>query len=71
MRLLLLLIAAASLAGAQEKSLQPRVREIIDAVSEDRIAATIKKLASFPTRNTLSTQGAKAARQWISAELQS
>ena len=70
MRLLLLLIAAASLAGAQEKSLQPRVREIIDAVSEDRIAATIKKLASFPTRNTLSTQGAEAARQWISAELQ-
>src|SRR5690349_17166124 len=71
MKLFHIFMAGASLLSAQEKALQPRVREIMDAVSEDRIAATIKKLASFPTRNTLSTSGAEAARQWISAELQS
>ena len=71
MRLLPLLIAGASLTCAQERALQPRVREIVDAISEDRIGATIKRLASFPTRNTLSTEGAPAARQWIIAEFQS
>jgi hypothetical protein len=57
--------------SAQQKALQPRVREIIEAISDDRIGTSIKKLASFPTRNTLSTEGAAAARQWIFAELQS
>ena len=71
MRSLLFLIASASLTYAQERALQPKVRQIIDSVSEDRIGATIKKLASLPTRNTLSTEGAAAARQWIFAELQS
>lgn len=71
MRFVSLLIAGVSLTCAQEKALQPRVREIIEAVSEDRIGATIKKLASLPTRNTLSTEGVAAARQWILAELQS
>lgn len=71
MKLLLLLIASASLTYAQERALQPRVREIIEAVSEERIGATVTRLASFPTRNTLSTEGAAAARQWIFAELQS
>src|SRR5579859_599590 len=63
------LLFAASLAGAQEKALQPRVQEIVNAVSEERIAATVQKLASFPTRNTLSTEGNAAARQWIFDEL--
>jgi hypothetical protein len=71
MKFLPFLIAGASLACAQERALRPQVREIIDAVSENRIGATVKRLASFPTRNTLSTEGAAAARQWIFAELQS
>ena len=71
MKYFVLLLSAASLAGAQEKALQPRVREIVDAVSDERIAATVHKLASFPTRNTLSTEGTAAARQWIFDELRS
>ena len=71
MKLPCLLIAGAYLMSAQEKALHPRVREVIEAVSEERIAATIKKLASFPTRNTLSTEGIAAARQWIFDEFRS
>lgn len=71
MKLVCLLLAAAYLISAQEKALQPRVREIIEAVSEGRIAATIEKLAGFPTRNTLSSEGVAAARQWIFEEFQS
>src|SRR5581483_1792072 len=71
MKLLALAAIGASVLYAQQNSLQPRVREISDAVSEDRIGATIKKLASFPTRHTLSTQGAADAREWILNELKS
>jgi len=71
MRTFALILAGAAFLSAQEKALQPRVREILDGVSDERIAATIKKLASFPTRNTLSTEGAAAARQWIAEQLKS
>ncbi|HJT87917.1 MAG TPA: M28 family peptidase [Bryobacteraceae bacterium] len=71
MRFLPLLLLGASLLAAQEKSMDPRVREIVDGVSDQRIEATIRKLAGFGTRNTLSSQGNEAARQWISSELQS
>ena len=48
----------------------------MDEVSEARIRATIEKLVSFQTRNTLSNpddpvHGVGAARQWIFQELQS
>ena len=65
MRLFYLVLMGAPLLCAQEHAIQPRVREIVDAVSEERIAATIQKLAGFPTRNTMSTEGVAAARQWI------
>ena len=71
MKLLCLFIAGAYLVSAQEKALQPRVREVFEAVSEERIAANIRKLAGFPTRNTLSSEGIAAARQWIFDEFQS
>jgi len=64
-KLFCLFTALTCSASAQEKTLQPRVGEAIEAVSEERIAATIRKLASFPTRNTLSSEGIAAARQWI------
>ncbi|PWT97683.1 MAG: hypothetical protein C5B51_30835 [Terriglobia bacterium] len=66
-----LFLVGASLLCAQERTVQPRVREILDAVSEQRIAANIQKLAGFETRNTLSSQGNAAARQWIAGELRS
>ena len=71
MRLFSLILIGMPILCAQEKAVQPRVQEIVEAVSEERIAATIQKLASFPTRNTLSTEGVVAARQWIFDEMKS
>ncbi len=53
----------------------PRIYEIIDAVSADRIETDIKKLAGFGTRNTFSdtlsqTRGIGAARRWIKSEFE-
>jgi hypothetical protein len=71
MKILYLTLFGASFMCAQERALQPRVREMVDAVSAERIDATIQKLASFPTRNTLSSEGIAAARQWIFDEIKS
>jgi len=71
MRIVCLTLLGAALVCAQENAAQPRVREMVDGVSEERIAANIQKLASFETRNTLSSQGIAAARQWISDEMKS
>ena len=61
-------------ASAQSPSLNPKVAKIVQGVSEDRITATLKKLESFGTRNTMSSQddpqrGIGAARKWIYDEL--
>jgi Peptidase family M28 len=59
-----------------EARLNPAVKQIVDGVSEDRIAATLKKLEGFGTRYILSAQddpahGIGAAKRWIHDELQS
>ncbi|HEX7049599.1 MAG TPA: M28 family peptidase [Longimicrobiales bacterium] len=51
----------------------PRLYDIVEAVSADRIEQSIRKLVSFGTRHTLSdtlsdTRGIGAARRWIKAE---
>ena len=56
--------------------LDPRIVKLVQAVSEERLAAILKKLESFSTRNTLSSQDKPdrsigAARQWIFNELTS
>ena len=53
----------------------PRMYDIIEAVSAERIEADITKLVSFGTRHTLSdtvstTRGIGAARRWIKQEFQ-
>ena len=53
----------------------PRMYDIIDAVSADRIEKDIRKLVSFGTRHTLSetvseTKGIGAARRWIKSEFE-
>jgi Peptidase family M28 len=73
---LALLLAFAGLTSAQYKAVNPHVSEAIAQVSEDRIAATLKKLESFQTRNLLSSEddprrGIGAARQWIFDQLKS
>jgi hypothetical protein len=71
-----LLPLCAIVAGAEEKSLNPKIVKILDEVSEQRIHDTIAKLVSFGTRNTMSAQddpnrGVGAARQWILNEMKS
>ncbi len=59
-----------------ETRLNPTVKQIVDGVSEERIAMTLKKLEGFGTRYILSSQddpshGIGAAKRWIHDELQS
>src|SRR5580704_7667104 len=56
--------------------INPDVKQIVDAISEQRMAATLRKLESFGTRYVLSAQddpahGIGAAKQWIRDELKS
>src|SRR6266508_999578 len=56
--------------------LDPGIVKLVASVSEERLGATLKKLESFETRNTLSstnspTRGIGAAREWILAEMKS
>jgi len=62
-------------APAQDKSVNPKIREMLDQVSEARIRAILEKLESFGTRNTMSNsddpnRGVGAARNWILKEMQ-
>src|SRR5689334_18736119 len=71
-----MLCLSAGFTPADENALNPQVRKIIDEVSEEHMKATIEKLASFGTRNTMSNQddpvrGVGAARQWIFQEFAS
>ena len=68
MRVPLLLLLTVLVVSA--KSVNPAVKRIVDAVSEERIAAIEKKLESFETRDLYSdadhpTRGIGAARRWI------
>ncbi|MFP3941729.1 MAG: M28 family peptidase [Thermoanaerobaculia bacterium] len=52
----------------------PRIHELIDAVSAERIEADVRTLAGFGTRHTMSeteseTRGIGATRRWIEEEL--
>ena len=64
-----LILLSTSLAGQAD----PRIYEIIQSVSQERIGNDITTLAGFGTRHTLSdtvssTRGIGAARRWIKAE---
>ncbi len=55
-------------------ALNPTVKQIVDSISDQRIAATLKKLEAFGTRYVLSAQddpahGIGAAKRWIHDEL--
>lgn len=69
--LLGLSLPAVSLFAQQpETRLNPAITKIVDEISEQRIAATLKKLESFGTRYVLSPQddpahGIGAAKRWI------
>src|SRR5215469_8338110 len=70
------LFAFPAAAQAPETALNPAIVQIIDSVSEQRMAATLHKLESFGTRYDFSSQddpehGIGAAKQWIFHEFQS
>src|SRR5260370_23255052 len=61
---------------AQSSDVDPRIVKLLQTLSEERLAAILKKLESFGTRNTLSSadkpdRGIGAARQWILDEMKS
>ncbi len=69
----MLLIALTATAGCAPGG-HPQVRQIVAEISQDRLRATVEKLASFGTRHTLSEtesefRGIGAARRWIKAEM--
>ncbi len=72
----LLLSASASGFGQADRTKpNPEVSKMVKEISAKNIEATIRKLVSFGTRNTLSeqdnpTRGIGAARDWIFAEFQ-
>src|SRR4051812_21018902 len=71
-----LLSLSAGFTSADEKSVNPKIVKIVGEVLEERIRATIEKLAGFGTRNTMSkaddpVRGVGAAREWILKEMQS
>ena len=68
-----LLAAFALSISAQSPSLDPRIVQLISAVSAERLAADVNTLAGFGTRHLYSetaspTRGIGAAREWIAAE---
>jgi hypothetical protein len=66
----------ATLTPADEKSVNPKVQEMMGQVSEARIKTILEKLESFGTRNTMSNpddpvHGVGAARTWVLNEMKS
>lgn len=69
-----LVVGLGRTAAAQTPDLDPRIVTLVSAVSEERLAALLKRLESFETRSTLSstdlpTRGIGAARQWMLDEM--
>ncbi|WP_328459916.1 M20/M25/M40 family metallo-hydrolase [Actinoplanes sp. NBC_00393] len=67
---------AAQAAGPRKRPPGADLRAILREIDADRIEATVRRLAAFGTRHTLSSQtdpvrGIGAARDWINRELQS
>ena len=67
-------LPAAACLAANAADGDPAIEAIVKSISAQRIESTIRKLASFGTRNTLSdtvseTRGIGAARRWIKGEL--
>ena len=53
----------------------PRIAAMVDSISPDRLATTLRRLEAFETRQTLSdtvsaTRGIGAARRWLFEEFQ-
>jgi hypothetical protein len=70
------LVASSARPDEPQTRLNPTVKQIVDSISEERIAAILKKLEDFGTRYVLSSQddslhGIGAAKRWIHDEFKS
>ncbi len=66
--------AQAGAGGAASLQIDPRIQELLEEVSEERLRALVDGLAAFETRHTLSStddpdRGIGAARDWMVDEL--
>jgi peptidase M28-like protein len=73
--LFLFALCALPAAAAEPGATNPEIAAIVGEISPARIEATIRKLASFGTRNSLSSpddekRGIGAARRWIKSRLE-
>ena len=64
------LLASWNLLFAQTNQKDPMIVKMVNEVSKDSLQSYVKKMVSFGTRNTLSTQtdpnrGIGAARNWV------
>jgi hypothetical protein len=71
---LALLLAAPPARTESADSLDPRISQLLEQISEERLTAALRRLGEFETRHTLSatdssTRGIGAAREWIRTEL--
>jgi hypothetical protein len=74
--LTLFCLGGASTAPAQYKAVNPQISKIVSEISEEKVAAILKKLEGFGTRNIFSSQddpvrGVGAARKWIYEQFRS
>jgi hypothetical protein len=71
-----LLLIATALPAQTVARIDPEIQKIVKEISQDNIAATMQKLASFETRGNFSDptqkdRGIGAARQWIYGQFRS
>src|SRR3954468_9209210 len=74
--LVVLSVAVSPLMAQTGGRVDPVIRKMIGDISQERIAATMKKLAAFDTRGNFSDpgqadRGIGAARRWIRDEFKS
>lgn len=74
--LAVLLVPGLVHAQVPEYRINPAIRDIFEAVSEEHISATLRKLESFGTRHVMSGEsdpghGINAARDWIADQFRS
>jgi hypothetical protein len=72
----LAVLPVSAVAQAPPPGTDPRIVQLLDQISEERLAAVVQRLASFQTRNTMSSVdrpnfGIGAAREWIQQEMRS
>src|SRR5579862_3894921 len=70
------LFVGVAAAQAPPTRINPAVKNIVDAISQERVSEILKTLESFGTRHTMSPQddpshGIGAAKRWIYSQLQS